>query len=94
MQVWFSLGHIEGESAGNPEETLVSSVSIREEGVRDNIYYWFYYFRLEVIFHSYFDDWSAQVFLFVFLQMFFLAFLQWGRVVCHNQGCIATSRKR
>ena len=31
------LGHIEGESAGNPEETLVSSVSIREEGVRDNL---------------------------------------------------------
>ncbi|RMX58292.1 hypothetical protein pdam_00000236 [Pocillopora damicornis] len=28
-------GHIEGESAGNPEETLVSSVSIREEGAPD-----------------------------------------------------------
>ena len=28
------LGHIEGESAENPEETLVSSVSIREEEVR------------------------------------------------------------
>lgn len=41
MQVWFSLGHIEGESVGNPEETLVSSVSIREEGVRDNVDYWF-----------------------------------------------------
>ena len=27
------LGHIEGENAGNPEQTLVSSVSIREEGV-------------------------------------------------------------
>ena len=27
------IGHIEGESAGNPDETLVSSVSIREEGV-------------------------------------------------------------
>ena len=26
-------GHIEGENAGNPEQTLVSSVSIREEGV-------------------------------------------------------------
>ena len=39
MQVWFSLAHIEGESAGNPEETLVSSVSIREEDVRDNFDY-------------------------------------------------------
>ena len=28
-----------------------------------------------------------------FCKCFFLAFLQWGRVVCHNQGCIATSRK-
>ncbi|XP_078379616.1 phospholipid-transporting ATPase ID-like isoform X2 [Oculina patagonica] len=27
--------HIEGESAGNPQETLVSSVSIREEGAPD-----------------------------------------------------------
>ena len=27
------LGHIDGESADNPEQTLVSSVSIREEGV-------------------------------------------------------------
>ena len=27
------LGHIDGESADNPEHTLVSSVSIREEGV-------------------------------------------------------------
>lgn len=33
----FSLGHIEGESAGNPEETLLSSVSIREEGVTNSI---------------------------------------------------------
>lgn len=29
------FGHIEGESAGNPEETLVSSVSIREEEATD-----------------------------------------------------------
>ncbi|PFX30906.1 putative phospholipid-transporting ATPase ID [Stylophora pistillata] len=28
-------GHVEGESAGDPEETLVSSVSIREEGAPD-----------------------------------------------------------
>ena len=39
MQICVFLGHIEGESAGNPEETLVSSVSIREEGVRHTVVY-------------------------------------------------------